>query len=159
MGFTGTHCHFMDNKGRVSIPSRYRELLQEGKDQPIYLTNFHQKIQENDQGQTRYLLAFPFSEWKKIEQKFAGQNPFNQQMRIFQRYIVSRAEECPLDRQGRILVPPNLREYANFSREVCIVGAVSCFEIWDKATYEAHSKQMEDFFDEGILDELFKPQT
>jgi MraZ protein len=158
MGFTGTHYHFMDNKGRVNIPSRYRELLQEGKDQPIYLTNFQQKFQGNDQG-PRYLLAFPFSEWKTIEAKFGGQNPFSQQMRLFQRYIVSRAEECPLDRQGRILVPTNLREYANFSREVCIVGATNSFEIWDRATFEAHSKQMEDFFDEGALDELFKPQT
>lgn len=159
MGFTGTHYHFMDNKGRVSIPSRYRDILQEGNDQPLYLTNFKQKIHENDSEQIRYLIAFPLSEWKKIEDKFAGQNPFNQQMRIFQRYIVSRAEECPLDRQGRILVPPILREYANFSREVCIVGATHCFEIWDRAAYEAHSKQMEDTFDEDKLDELFRPLT
>lgn len=159
MGFTGTHYHFMDNKGRVSIPSRYREILQEGKDHPIYLTNFQQKFQENGSDQIRYLLAFPLSEWQKVETILAGKSIFNTALRNFQRYIVSRAEECPLDRQGRILVPPNLRDYASISREVCIVGAVHCFEIWDRAAYEAHSKQLEDTFDEEKLDELFRTQT
>ncbi len=157
--FTGAHYHFMDNKGRVSIPSRYREILQAGKDQQIYLTNFQQKLQENDPEQIRYILAFPSSEWQQIEAMFAGRPIFSKDLRNFQRFIVSRAEECPLDRQGRILVPPNLREYAKLSREVCLVGAVRCFEIWDRAAYEAHSKQLEDTFDEGKLDELFKTQT
>lgn len=159
MGFTGTHYHFMDNKGRVSIPSRYREILQEGNDYPIYLTNFQQKFQANAPEQYRYLIAFPYSEWQKIEAMFAERQIFSTELRNFQRYIVSRAEECPLDRQGRILVPPTLREHAKISREVCVVGAVRCFEIWDRAAYEAHSKQLEDTFDEGKLDELFKPLT
>lgn len=159
MRFTGTHYHSMDNKGRVSIPSRYREILQEGKHNQIYLTNFQQKIQEDNPEQIRYIIAFPAAEWQNIEDMFAEKHIFNTQLRNFQRYIVSRAEDCPLDRQGRILVPPLLREYAGLSREVVLVGAVRSFEIWDRAAYEVHAKQLDETFDEGKLDELFKPQT
>jgi MraZ protein len=141
--FTGRHYHFMDNKGRVSIPSRYREILQERKDPQLVLTNF--------QG---YILAFPATEWQKIEAKFAEQPLFRKDLRNFQRFLISGVEECPLDRQGRILIPPNLRDYAKLSREVCLVGAIRCFEIWDKVAYEAHWKQLEDSIDEGMLDEL-----
>jgi len=159
MGFTGTHYHSMDNKGRVSIPSRYREILQAGKSNHVYLTNFQQKIQEDNPEQVRYLIAFPADEWEKIEAMFAERHIFNTQLRNFQRYIVSKAEECPLDRLGRILVPPILREYARLSRQVCLVGAVRCFEIWDRAAFVAHSQQMDQTLDEGKLDELFKAQT
>ena len=152
--FTGRHYHFMDNKGRVSIPSRYREILQERKDRQIVLTNFQQKLQRDDPLQIRYILAFPFSEWQKIEAKFAEQPIFRKDLRNFQRFLISGVEECPLDRQGRILVPPNLRDYAKLSREVCLVGAVRCFEIWDKVAYEAHWQQLEESIDEGMLDEL-----
>ncbi len=159
MRFIGTHYHSMDNKGRVSIPSRYREILQAGKTTQIYLTNFQQKVQEDNPEQVKYLIAFPAMEWDQIEAMFAEKSVFNTKLRNFQRYIVSRAEECPLDRQGRILVPPILREYAKLSREVVLVGAVRSFEIWDRAAYEAHARLMDETFDEGMLDELFKMPT
>ena len=91
----------MDNKGRVSIPARYREILKDRKDRQIILTNFG-----------GYILAFPQSEWNKIEAKFAEQPLFRKDVRDFQRFLISGVEECLLDRQGRILVPPNLRDYA-----------------------------------------------
>jgi MraZ protein len=133
----------MDNKGRVSIPARYREILKDRKDRQIILTNFG-----------GYLLAFPQSEWSKIEAKFAEQPLFRKDLRNFQRFLISGVEECLLDRQGRILVPPNLRDYARLSREVCLVGAVRCFEIWDRGTFEAHRKQLEESIDEVMLHEL-----
>jgi len=154
MRFTGTHYHSMDNKGRVSIPPRYREILQAAKSNHVYLTSFQQKIQEDSPDQVRYLIAFPANEWEKIGAMFAERHFFNGQLRNFQRYIYSKAEECPLDRQGRILVPPILREYAKLSREVCLVGAARCFEIWDRAAYEAHSQQLDETFDEKKLDAL-----
>jgi MraZ protein len=141
--FTGSYFHTMDNKGRVSIPARYREILKDRKDRQIILTNFG-----------GYLLAFPQSEWSKIEAKFAEQPLFRKDLRNFQRFLISGVEECLLDRQGRILVPPNLRDYARLSREVCLVGAVRCFEIWDRSTFEAHRKQLEESIDEVMLHEL-----
>src|SRR4030042_6606744 len=141
--FTGSYFHTMDNKGRVSIPARYREILKGGKDRQIILTNFG-----------GYVLAFPQSEWSKIEAKFAEQPLFRKDLRAFQRFLISGVEECSLDRQGRILVPPNLRDYARLSREVCLVGAIRCFEIWDRPSYEAHRKQLEETITEEVLHEL-----
>ncbi len=141
--FTGSYFHFMDNKGRVSIPSRYREVLQERKDRQLIITNFG-----------GYILAFPQSEWVKIEAKFAEQPLFRKELRAFQRFLISGVEECPLDRQGRIRIPPNLRDYAKLSREVCLVGAIRCFEVWDRQTFEAHRTQLEESITEEVLHEL-----
>ena len=141
--FTGSYFHTMDNKGRVSIPARYREILKDRKDRQIILTNFG-----------GYLLAFPQTEWSKIEAKFAEQPLFRKDLRNFQRFLISGVEECLLDRQGRILVPPNLRDYARLSREVCLVGAIRCFEIWDRSTFEVHRKELEESIDEVMLHEL-----
>jgi MraZ protein len=141
--FTGSYFHTMDNKGRVSIPSRYREILKDRKDRQIILTNFG-----------GYILAFPQSEWSKIEAKFAEQPLFRKELRDFQRFLISGVEECVLDRQGRILVSPNLRNYARLSREVCLVGAIRCFEIWDRTTFESHRRELEETIDEAMLHEL-----
>jgi MraZ protein len=141
--FTGSYFHTMDNKGRVSIPARYREILKDRKDRQIILTNFG-----------GYVLAFPQSEWSKIEAKFAEQPLFRKELRDFQRFLISGVEECLLDRQGRILVSPNLRNYARLSREVCLVGAIRCFEIWDRTTFESHRRELEETIDEAMLHEL-----
>lgn len=146
----------MDNKGRISIPSRYREILQERKDRHIVITNFQQKIHGDEPTRIRYLLAFPASEWQKLLDKWSEHDEFPNPQRNFQRFIVSGAEECPLDRQGRILIPPNLRDYAQLSREVCVVGMMRRFEIWDKPAYEAHWKQLEESADEDMLDAAMK---
>lgn len=146
--FTGSHFHNMDTKGRVSIPSRYREILVERKDRQVILTNYL-----TTQGE-RYILAFPQSEWVKVEAQLMEQAVFDKSVRAFQRFLISGVEECPLDRQGRILVPPNLRDYAKLSREVCIVGAVRSFEIWDRQAYEAHRQFLEESIGQEVYEKL-----
>jgi MraZ protein len=141
--FTGSFFHIMDSKGRVNIPSRYRDILQERRDRQLILTNFD-----------NYILAFPESEWVKIEAKLGELVLFRKDLRAFQRFLISGVEYCPLDRQGRILVPQNLRDYAKLNREVSLVGAVRCFEIWDKAAFENHRKQLEESINEEVLHEL-----
>ena len=141
--FTGSFHHVMDNKGRVSIPARYREILQERQDRQLILTNFD-----------GYVLAFPQSEWVKIEAKLGELALFRKDLRAFQRFLMSGVEECPLDRQGRILIPQNLRDYAQLSREVALVGAVRCFEIWDRLAFEAHRRQLEESIDEEVLHQI-----
>jgi MraZ protein len=138
----------MDTKGRVSIPSRYREILVERKDRQVILTNYL-----TTQGE-RYILAFPQSEWVKVEAQLMEQAVFDKSVRAFQRFLISGVEECPLDRQGRILVPPNLRDYAKLSREVCIVGAVRSFEIWDRQAYEAHRQFLEESIGQEVYEKL-----
>jgi|UniRef100_A0A7C3V0U8 MraZ protein len=141
--FKGSSFHIMDNKGRVSIPVRYREILQESQDRQLILTNWD-----------GYILAFPQSEWVKVEAKLGELALFRKDYRAFQRFLISGVEECPLDRQGRILIPQSLREYAKLGREVAIVGLVRNFEIWDRQRYEAHRKQLEESIDESVLHEL-----
>jgi MraZ protein len=141
--FKGSSFHIMDNKGRVSIPVRYREILQERQDRQIILTNWD-----------GYILAFPQSEWVKVEAKLGELALFRKDYRSFQRFLISGVEECPLDRQGRILIPQTLREYAKLGREVAVVGLVRNFEIWDRERYEAHRKQLEETIDESVLHEL-----
>jgi MraZ protein len=141
--FKGSSFHIMDNKGRVSIPVRYREVLQERQDRQLILTNWD-----------GYILAFPQSEWVKVEAKLGELALFRKDYRSFQRFLISGVEECPLDRQGRILIPQTLREYAKLGREVAVVGLVRNFEIWDRERYEAHRKQLEESIDERVLHEL-----
>jgi MraZ protein len=146
--FTGSHFHNMDNKGRVSIPSRYREILLERQDRQLILTNYLTTRGE------RYILAFPQSEWVKIEAQLMEQRLFDKDLRAFQRFLISGVEECPLDRQGRILIPPNLRDYAKLSREVCIVGAVRSFEIWDRQAYGDHRQLLEESIGQEVYEKL-----
>ncbi|MFZ5448384.1 MAG: division/cell wall cluster transcriptional repressor MraZ [Thermodesulfobacteriota bacterium] len=141
--FTGSHFHTMDNKGRVSIPARYREILRERKDKHVVLTNYED-----------YVLVFPQAEWIKFEEALSRQPILDKRIRNLQRFLISGAEECALDRQGRILISPNLRDYAKLSREVCVVGAVKTFEIWDRSTFESQRNQWKENIDEGILHEL-----
>lgn len=141
--FKGSSYHLMDNKGRISIPPRFRKVLQEAQDRQLILTNFD-----------GYLMAFPQSEWLKIEADLAKQAMFDKEVRAFQRFLISGVEECPLDRQGRILIPPNLRDYARLSREVALVGAVRCFEVWDRQTYEEHRKQLEQSITQEVYQKL-----
>lgn len=141
--FTGSFFHTMDSKGRVSIPARYRELLKERHDRQLILTNYD-----------GYILAFPESEWVKVEAKLGELALFRKDLRAFQRFLISGVEYCPLDRQGRVLIPQNLRDYAKLNREVALVGAVRCFEIWDRAAFENHRRQLEQSINEEVLHEL-----
>ncbi len=142
--FKGSSFHIMDNKGRVSIPVRYRELLQERQDRQLVVTNWD-----------GYIVAFPQSEWVKVEAKLGEMPLFIKKYQAINRFIISGAEDCPLDRQGRILIPPTLRDYAKLDREVAMVGQVRYFEIWDRNRYETHRQQLEEMLDDSTLEGLF----
>jgi MraZ protein len=146
--FHGTHIHTLDNKGRLSIPSRYRDILKEKQDVQIFLTRHY----------GGYLLAFPGSEWSRIETKLDEKLSFRSEPRKHIRFLTSGVGECTLDRQGRILIPPNLRDYANLNKEVAVIGTVNCFEIWDRAKFEVHDQiQLDEASgNEEVIDELFR---
>lgn len=141
--FRGSSFHTMDNKGRVSIPVRFREVLQERQDRQLILTNWE-----------GYILAFPYSEWVELEVKLKELSQFRKEYRDFKRFLISGAEDCPLDRQGRILIPQSLRDYAKLGREIALVGHVQNFEIWDRERYEINRKQLEESLDTSVLHDL-----
>lgn len=148
--FSGRHFLSMDNKGRVSIPSRYREILKELQDHQLILTNNFQRInQDGVPVKIRYLRAFPTLAWQEF---LAAQKTILSKNLNHRRIISGGKEECPLDKQGRILISPSLRKYAQLSRDVILFGMTNWFEIWDQGVYEANEELLEDTIDEKDLE-------
>jgi MraZ protein len=118
--FRGRWEHTIDDKGRVSLPVKWREILQKKFDGTIIITNY-------DRG----ILAYPAEEWVKVEEKILSRPPKNRKERDYQRFLVSGATECSLDKQGRILIPPSLKNYAHLGKNVVFAGKYDHFEIWN----------------------------
>ena len=143
--FRGWHEHAMDRKGRVSVPSKFREILVDKYSESLIVTNFD-----------RCLVAYPVEEWEQLERKASALPQLKKEVKAFQRFFISGAVECPLDAQGRILIPPTLREFADLGKEVVLVGMLKKMELWSKArwkeTFAQSQKKFEDFAD--VLAEL-----
>jgi MraZ protein len=122
------------------LPPDFRELLFAGGTQAsVMLTNFDGCV-----------VGYPLSEWEEIEKSFSKINVLDKKLRAFQRFFISGAVEVPLDKQGRVLVPPHLRSYAKLGKEVVTAGVGSKFEIWDLSAFEAQRQEMEENFDEDM---------
>jgi len=114
--FLGVHSHTLDDKGRVMIPSRFREELGER----FIITR----------GLDHCLFVFPTPEWQKLAEKISLLPFTKADARAFTRILFSGAHECELDKQGRALIPPVLREYARLVKNVEIIGVQGRVEIW-----------------------------
>ena len=124
--FKGRFEHTIDSKGRLSIPSKFREVLTERYDTRLVITTFD-----------GCLIAYPHGEWKVLEERIAGLPEFKKDTRTFLRFFYSSAADCPIDKPGRILIPQALRDFAKLEKEVILVGAFKQFEIWSKALWDA----------------------
>jgi MraZ protein len=140
--FRGRFEHTIDSKGRVSIPAKYRELLLEEHDERLIITNFD-----------RCLVAYPYEEWRNVEEKINSLSMVKKEAKAFQRFFVSGATECPIDKLGRILIPPTLRSYAQLEKDVVFAGMLKKFEIWSKERFLQEIKGVEENF-EGMGDTL-----
>lgn len=120
--FMGEFNHNIDAKGRLIIPSRFREELGENS----VLTR----------GMDGCLFIYPQEAWKAFEEKLASLPLTSKDARTFTRFFVSGATPCELDRQGRILVPSTLREYAGLEKDVILAGNLDRIEIWSKSRWE-----------------------
>lgn len=123
--FRGRFEHTIDPKGRVSIPSKFREILSTNYDERLIVTNFD-----------NCLWAYPYAEWQKIEEKVAQLPQFKPEVKALQRVFISAANECPIDKQGRILIPQTLREYAGIEKNSVFVGMTKRIEIWSSERWE-----------------------
>lgn len=123
--FSGRYDHAIDEKGRVSIPVRFREELQhEGLDR-LYITNaFHER--------SRCLELYPPAGWSNLIDKIRQKARFDPKLEMFELFYIGGAHEVQVDRQGRILVPPKLREFAKLGREVTFSARSDHFQLWDK---------------------------
>lgn len=121
----GEYNHNIDEKGRVSVPSKFREDLG---------TSFIVT-----KGLDECLFAYSKAEWIKFEEKLKSLPLTNTNARNFVRFFFSGATECEVDKQGRINIPQNLREYASLSKELCIIGVSTRVEIWNKEKWENYT--------------------
>jgi len=123
--FIGEYQHTLDNKGRVTMPSKFRDDLGE----KFVITK----------GLDSCLFVYPMSEWKTIQEKLKTLPLTNRDARAFVRFFFSGASESSLDKQGRVLIPANLREHSRLEKEAVIIGVATRLEIWSKDSWNDYT--------------------
>lgn len=132
--FMGEFQHNIDDKGRLIIPAKFREELGE----TFIITR----------GLDKALFVYPMQEWKQIEQKLKSLPFTKADARKFTRFFFSGAIECEIDKQGRIIIPTNLRSYAQLTKECVVIGVSNRLEIWSKEYWESYYKDSEESFND-----------
>jgi transcriptional regulator MraZ len=130
--FRGEFSLTMDPKGRLAVPSRYRERLAEACAGKVILTI---SLLE------RCLVVYPFPDWQQIEEELRKLPALDPKAQAISHLLIGHATECDLDGHGRVLVPPTLREFARIEKRVRAVGQVRKFELWDEDTWSARREQ------------------
>jgi len=120
--FLGEYEHNLDDKGRLAVPARFREELGAG----VIITR----------GFDHCLMGFPLARWQTLAEQLNNLTMGQGDARNLRRLIFSGASDTPLDRQGRVLIPQNLRDYAGLADQVIIAGVNTHFEIWSKTRWQ-----------------------
>jgi len=132
--FMGEVHHSIDNKGRIIIPSKFRDDLGSS----FVLTR----------GLDQCIFAYPRAEWTQLEQKLKALPFTKADARAFTRFFFSGACDVELDKQGRIVLPSNLRTFAKLTKECVVLGVSSRVEIWDQSIWESYYAKSEESFNE-----------
>ena len=138
MMFMGEYNHTVDTKGRLIIPSKFRELLGD----EFIVTK----------GLDGCLFVFPQNEWQAFEEKLRTLPLTQKGARQFTRFFVAGATPCELDKQGRILLPATLREFAGLDKDVVLAGMLNRIEIWSKAKWTENTAY-------GDMDDIAEQMT
>ena len=143
--FYGEYAHSIDRKGRLILPSRFREVAKENGVEKFFLTR----------GLDKCIFMFHEDEWKLQEQKFKNIPFTKQESRSFNRIFFSGAIEVVPDRQGRFIVPQFLKDFASIKRDTVIIGISNRIEIWDSHLWQeffANSRNSFEATAEKVLD-------
>ncbi|WP_097072043.1 division/cell wall cluster transcriptional repressor MraZ [Ureibacillus xyleni] len=132
--FMGEYQHSVDTKGRLIIPSKFREAL----GNTFVITR----------GLDHCLFGYPMDEWRKLEEKLKELPMTKKDARAFARFFFSGATEVEIDKQGRINIPSTLATYAKLEKECVVLGVSSKIEIWAKDAWESYFNEAEDSFNE-----------
>lgn len=130
--YMGEYIHSVDEKGRVIMPLKFREQLS----QTFYITK----------SIDRCLFVYDEEEWKLMYEKMRSLKLTSEKARRFTRNMFGPARELTVDKQGRIIIPQNLREYAGIDKEVVITGVATKIEIWSKEVFDDNRKEEEEDF-------------
>ncbi|HWP59642.1 MAG TPA: division/cell wall cluster transcriptional repressor MraZ [Candidatus Acidoferrales bacterium] len=145
--FNGSFEHTIDSKGRLSIPARFREVLYGKGDNRVMITNFFVE-------DLRFLDVYPVDEWLRMQEELKKKAKFDRRMIVFETFYIGNAAECAVDNQGRILIPANLRRYANLKKNVVMTGVIEKFRIWDKDAHQRVVSEAEEKLDAEFLNGL-----
>lgn len=143
--FYGEYKHGIDRKGRVILPARFREVYKERGIERFFITR----------GLDRCIFMFAEEEWRAQEKKFKNLSFTKQESRNFNRLFFSGAVEIVPDKQGRFIVPPYLKNYANIKKDTIIIGVSNRIEIWDAAAWKefyANSNESFEQIAENMVD-------
>jgi MraZ protein len=132
--FLGTHHPRLDDKGRLILPAKFREQLEEG----VVITR----------GQERCLYVFPVAEFERLAEQLRQAPVTSKQARDYLRVFLSGASDEAVDRQGRVTIPSTLRTYAGLDRDCAVIGAGQRVEIWASAAWETYLAEQEESFAE-----------
>ena len=136
--FYGEYEHTLDKKGRLIIPSKFRESAKEQEIEHFFITR----------GLDTCLFVFAEDEWRLQEQKFKAASFTKEEVRKFNRLFFSGAVEAVTDKQGRILIPAYLKEFAGIKKDVMIVGVSNRFEVWSKERWKEYYRSAQESFEE-----------
>lgn len=132
--FMGEYQHSIDDKGRIIIPAKFRDLLGSS----FVITR----------GLDQCLFVYPMQEWEQLEEKLKTLPLMKSDARAFTRFFFSGATECEWDKQGRVNIPGNLRQYAGLEKECVVLGVSNRVEIWSRSTWTQYFEQSEESFNE-----------
>ncbi|WCK53093.1 division/cell wall cluster transcriptional repressor MraZ [Aneurinibacillus sp. Ricciae_BoGa-3] len=132
--FMGEYQHTIDEKGRLTMPAKFREQLSD-----VFVVT---------RGLDNCLFVYPLEEWKVLEQKLTSLPFTRSDVRAFTRLLFSGATECSLDKQGRVNIPPALRKHAQLEKDCIVTGVSRRVEIWSEDVWETYCAQSADSFNE-----------
>ena len=138
--FFGTYTPKLDEKGRLFLPAKFRDQLTEG----LVVTR----------GQERCLTVWSMQDFQGLTDRLREAPVTNKGTRDYVRMLFAAASQEVPDKQGRVSIPPVLREYASLGKDVMVIGAMNRIEIWDPASWQAYSEEQEQKFSE-LSDEVF----
>ena len=132
--FTGEYQHTIDEKGRLIMPAKFRDVLGD----TFIITK----------GLDSCLFVYPQEEWKILEDKLKKLPFTNKDARAFARFFFSGAAECETDKQGRVLISGNLREYSRLNKDVVVIGVGTRIEIWSREVWDNYSLETEKSYED-----------
>jgi MraZ protein len=144
--FRGSSFHTIDTKGRIIIPARFRDVIKAQESNGVMVSRMDGS-----------LVAYTYDEWHNIETRILSLAEKSENMRRFRRVFIGGAFECACDKQDRILIPQNLRQYAELDKEIVLVGVLDHFEIWSRKSWDTENLHLEkDMKKEDVRNEIAK---
>lgn len=149
--FRGISSINLDDKGRLIIPTRYRDELQECCDHHLVVTV---AVNERCVGESGCLWLYPLPEWERLEQTISKLPTLNKMAGKLRRFLIGNATECEMDTQGRLLLPEKLRKFSRLEKKIVLVGQLNKFEIWNEEAWNAKESEWLNATDDEGLEEL-----